>query len=109
VKNEAVNVVKNEAVNVVKVDGDGDEVERALLRFVAEEIAADRDGLRTEENLIDSGRVDSLGLLHILSFIDAHWHVDLMIAGTPRDLLSVATMAAAVRRQRRGDGRAESA
>jgi hypothetical protein len=104
-----VNEAANVAVNVVQVDADGDEVERALLRFVAEEIAADREGLRTEENLIDSGRVDSLGLLHILSFIDAHWHVDLMTVGSPRDLASVATMAAAVRRERVGDRRAESA
>jgi acyl carrier protein len=100
--------VKNEAVNVV-VRPDEDEVERALLRFIAEEIAADRGDLQTTENLIDSGRVDSLGLLHILSFIDAHWHVDLMGVGSPRDLASIATMAAAVRRERGGARHAEGA
>jgi acyl carrier protein len=100
--------VKNEAVNVV-VRPDEDEVERALLRFIAEEIAVERGDLQTTENLIDSGRVDSLGLLHILSFIDAHWHVDLMGVGSPRDLASIATMAAAVRRERGGVRHAEGA
>lgn len=99
--------MKNEAVNVVVRPGE-DDVESALLRFIAEEIAADRDGLRTEEHLIDSGRVDSLGLLQILSFIDTHWHVDLLGVGSPRDLASIATMAAAVRRER-GGAQAESA
>ena len=90
--------MKNDATNVAQADGD--EVEGALLRFIGEEVAAEREGLRAEENLIDSGRIDSLGLLAILSFIDARWHVDLMGVGTPRDLVSIAAMAAAVRRER---------
>lgn len=90
--------MKNRAVNVVKLEAG--EVERALLRFIGEQLAADAEGLAPDENLIDSGRIDSLGLLHLLSFIETQWHVDLMGTGTPRDLASVATMAAAVRRER---------
>lgn len=97
----------NVAVNAVKLDAD--EIERALLRFVGEEVAADADGLAPDENLIGTGRIDSLGLLNLLAYIQAQWHVDLMGAGSPRDLVSVATMAAAVHRARGGADRVDGA
>ncbi|BDG01073.1 hypothetical protein [Anaeromyxobacter oryzae] len=76
-----------------------DGIEGALLAFVAREVAAAPDGLTTEEHLVETGRVDSLGLLQILSFVDASWRVDLMSVGDPGDLRSIATLAAAIRRE----------
>jgi acyl carrier protein len=77
-----------------------DGIEGAILGFVAREVATAPDGLTVDEALIETGRVDSLGLLQILSFVDSSWHVDLMSVGDPDDLRSVAALAAAVRRER---------
>jgi acyl carrier protein len=77
----------------------GDGVEEAILRFVAAEVAATPEGLTREERLVETGRVDSLGLLQILSFVEEHWQVNLLAAGSPRDLETVAAMAAAIRRE----------
>ncbi|MGC3997125.1 MAG: hypothetical protein QM767_06225 [Anaeromyxobacter sp.] len=58
------------------------------------------------ENLIDTGRIDSLGLLQILGFVDERWHVNLLVVGSPADLQSVAGLAGAVRRELAARGRA---
>lgn len=77
-----------------------DAIEGALLRFIGREVATSDDGLTADEPLIETGRVDSLGLLQILSFVDASWHVDLMSVGDPGDLRSVSALGAAIRRER---------
>lgn len=76
-----------------------DGIEDALLAFIAREVASTPDGLTAEEHLVETGRVDSLGLLQILSFVDASWRVDLMSVGDPGDLRSIATLATAIRRE----------
>lgn len=88
--------------DVVAVDG----IEAELLRFVGDEAAADGAGLHFEENFIETGRVDSLGLLRILAFVEERWAVALAATAQPQDLQSVAALAAAVRRER--VGRAEA-
>jgi acyl carrier protein len=80
--------------------GGDDGIESALLAFIAREVASTPDGLTTEEHLVETGRVDSLGLLQIVSFVNTSWRVDLMSLGDPGDLRSIATLAAAVRRER---------
>jgi hypothetical protein len=77
-----------------------DGIEGALLAFVAREVATAPDGLTVDEAIVETGRVDSLGLLQILSFVDASWRVDLMSVGDAADLRSIAALAAAVRRER---------
>jgi acyl carrier protein len=81
-----------------RVGDDG--IEEALLGFIGREVASAPEGITIEEHLIETGRVDSLGLLQILSFVDAGWHVDLMAVGDPADLRSIAALAAAIRRER---------
>jgi hypothetical protein len=51
-----------------------------------------------EEPLISSGRVDSMGLLQVLSFVQERYGVDLLSTGSPRDFETVTAMAAAIRR-----------
>lgn len=75
-------------------------VEAELLRFVGEEVAADGAGLSAAENFVETGRVDSLGLLRILAFVDERYSVDLAASAHPSDLHSIAALAAAVRRER---------
>ncbi len=81
-----------------RVGDDG--IEGALLAFIGREVASAPDGLTADEHLVETGRVDSLGLLQIVSFVDASWRVDLLSAGDPGDLRSIATLAAAIRRER---------
>lgn len=87
----------SESIGRVVIPDDG--IEGGLLRFVAEQVAVEPRGLTAEENLIESGRVDSLGLLQILGFVEAEYHVDLMSGGDPADLQSVIALAAAIRRE----------
>ncbi len=84
-----------------------DEVERTLIDFVERNVVVDGAQVGREERLVESGRVDSIGLLQILGFVTERFEVDLLVRGSPRDLLSVAALAAAVRREttsRRAEG-----
>ncbi len=76
-----------------------DEIERTLIDFVERNVVVDGAGVGREERLVESGRVDSIGLLQILGFVAERFEVDLLVLGSPRDLLSVAALAAAVRRE----------
>ncbi|HOX24800.1 MAG TPA: hypothetical protein PLL30_03425 [Candidatus Krumholzibacteria bacterium] len=79
------------------------DIENTLIRFIADEIfpGADAAPPAVDEPLIASGRVDSLGLLQVLGFIQQRWHTDLMAVGSPDDFISVAAMATAIRRHAR--------
>lgn len=83
-----------------------DEVERSLIDFVERNVVVDGGEVGREERLVESGRVDSIGLLQILGFVADKFEVDLLVLGAPRDLLSVAALAAAVRRETAARNRA---
>lgn len=75
-----------------------DGIEEALLAFIAAEVTTGGEPPGPEQELVESGRVDSLGLLRILSFVEAEWRVDLLAAGHPQDLRTARALARAVRR-----------
>ncbi len=77
-------------------------IEEDLLQYITAEMTLDteRGPLTAESSLIASGRVDSLGLLRILGYVQQRYGVDLLAAGSPRDFESAAGMAAAIRRLR---------
>ena len=83
-----------------------DELERTLLDFVQRNVVVDGEAVGKDERLIESGRVDSVGLLQLLGFVAERWSVDLLVLGSPRDLQSVAALAEAVRRESAARGRA---
>ncbi len=56
-----------------------------------------------DDALVSTGRVDSMGLLQILSFIQQRFGVDLMSVGSPHDFDTIAALAAAVRRHKPGE------
>lgn len=76
------------------------EIENALHTFISGEVVLDGAGntLRPDEPLISSGRVDSLGLLQILSFIEATYGVSLLQTGSPRDFETIQALARAVQK-----------
>lgn len=75
-------------------------VEAELLRFVAEEVAVNGSGLTPDERLVESGRIDSLGLVALLAHVGKRYAVDLVARGEAGDLESVASLARAIRRER---------
>lgn len=76
-----------------------DELERTLIDFVEQSVVVDGAEVARDEHLLESGRVDSIGLLQLLGFVAERFAVDLLVLGSPRDMQSVAALAAAVRRE----------
>ncbi len=76
-----------------------EEVERTLIDFVERNVVVDGAQVGRDEHLLETGRVDSIGLLQLLGFVAERFEVDLLVLGSPRDMLSVAALAAAVRRE----------
>lgn len=78
-------------------------VEGDIRQYISKELLGGETAtLADDEPLISSGRVDSMGLIQILSFVRERFGVDLMAVGTPHDFDSVAALAAAVRRHQGG-------
>jgi acyl carrier protein len=77
-------------------------IETDLQDFISAEVVADAmvGNVRVDEPLIRSGRVDSMGLLQILGFIQQRYGVDLAATGGPSDFENVTSLAAAIRRSR---------
>jgi acyl carrier protein len=75
-------------------------IEEQIKRFITSEILSEDQsaGLGDDDALISSGRVDSMGLLQILGYVQQQFGVDLMAVGGPMDFDSVSALAAAVRR-----------
>ena len=79
-------------------------IEAELKKFITSELMSGKSTgeLGDEDALISSGRVDSMGLLQILGFIQQRYGVDLMSVGSPNDFDTVQALAAAVRRNKPG-------
>lgn len=78
------------------------EIERALHGYIVESLldGSAGSGPGDDENLIGTGRIDSLGLLKLVGYVQQHYGVDLMAVGGPEDLESIRSLAAAIRRHR---------
>ncbi len=68
-----------------------------LQQFISEQVVLE-GGIGLDEPLISSGKVDSLGLLQILGFIEQSYGVTLLTSSDPRDFASISALADAVRR-----------
>lgn len=79
-------------------------IESHLRHFIGTEIILDAatEPIADTDPLISSGRVDSMGLLQLLGFIQVHYGVDLTLSGEPQDYESITSLAAAVRRIKPG-------
>ena len=75
------------------------QIETDLQKYIMEEVLPDsgRSQLDFHEELLDSGLVDSMGLLNILSFVQQHYDVDLLASGGPKDFKSIDSIAGAIR------------
>jgi len=74
-------------------------IEADLGRFICSEVVPE-GGVTRGEALISSGKVDSLGLLQILAYIEQNYGVTLLASGNPKDFESIQTLSAAILRAR---------
>jgi acyl carrier protein len=72
-------------------------IENDLQRFVSTEVVLE-GGVDINEPLISSGKVDSLGLLQILGYIEQTYGVTLLTSSSPKDFETVETLASAIRK-----------
>lgn len=79
-------------------------LEHDLRHFIIAEVVPDAstDPVSDTDALISSGRVDSMGLLQILGFVQTRYGVDLTQSGEPADFESIVSLAAAIRRLKPG-------
>ncbi len=75
-----------------------EEILQELQRFVSGEVLREKRNLAVDVPLVESGLVDSLGLLQIIVHIEKQYGVALTESGSPGDFRSIASLAAAVRR-----------
>lgn len=75
-----------------------DPIARELQAYVAEEVVR-RNDVRIDVPLVESGLLDSLGLLQIVAHLDDRYGVKLTEVGTLEDFRTIASLAAAVRRE----------
>lgn len=72
-------------------------IESDLQRFVSTEVVLE-GGVAINEPLISSGKVDSLGLLQILGYIEQTYGVTLLTSSNPKDFETIETLASAIRK-----------
>ena len=76
------------------------DVERELQAYVSSEVLRQRTNVAVDAPLVETGLVDSLGLLQIIVFIERQYAVKLTESGGPRDFRTIASLSAAVERIR---------
>ena len=74
-------------------------IESDLQEFISRDVVPE-GGVTESEALISSGKVDSLGLLQILGYIEQKYGVTLLTSGSPKDFESVQNLASAIRKAR---------
>ena len=75
-------------------------IELQLEGYIRDEIIPDTGdkAIAPDESLLDSGKVDSMGLLNIVGFVHEKFGVDLLASSGPNDFETISAMAAAIRR-----------
>jgi acyl carrier protein len=72
-------------------------IENDLQQFIATEVVVE-GGVGLNEPLISSGKVDSLGLLQILGYIEQRYGVTLLTSSSPKDFENIESLAGAIRK-----------
>lgn len=81
-------------------------IEQELASFISGQAVVVRrnEAVGMDEPLVSSGRMDSLGLLQVIGFVQERFGVDLLVLGEPGDFDSVKGFAEAIRRERGANG-----
>jgi acyl carrier protein len=77
------------------------EIQAELRRYITEFLLTPNGdkSIRDDEPLIESGRMDSMGLIQLLGFIEQQFGIDLMSVAGPDDFQSISSISNALSRQ----------
>jgi acyl carrier protein len=75
-------------------------IEQELQNFICTNVVRRGKSVTLDLALVQSGLVDSLGLLQIVAYIESTYGVDLTKNGGPEDFKSISSLAAAVCRMK---------
>ena len=75
-------------------------IEQELQDFISGQVVRRGGNVAVTAPLVESGLVDSLGLIQIVAHITSRYGVNLTQAGGPDDFRSIQTLAEAVTRER---------
>ncbi|MBF5043129.1 MULTISPECIES: acyl carrier protein [Myxococcaceae] len=84
-------------------------IESDLQRYISSELVLERGRnqlVQAQEPLLSSGRVDSLGLLQLLDYVEQQYGVSLLAFGEPQSFDTVEGIAQAIRAMRGVPGEA---
>lgn len=73
-------------------------IEQDLQGYISREVVRRGKDVAVDVALVESGLLDSLGLLQIVAYIERQYGVNLTISGGPDDFRSISSLAAAVDR-----------
>lgn len=73
-------------------------IEQDLQSYISREVVRRGTNVAVNVPLVESGLLDSLGLLQIVSYIEQRYGVNLTSSGGPDDFRSISSLAAAVGR-----------
>ncbi len=74
-------------------------IEQDLQQFISQQVLPE-GSIGLDEPLISSGKVDSLGLLQILGYIEQRYGVTLLTSSDPKDFASIQALADAITKAR---------
>lgn len=77
-------------------------IEQELQDYISGQVVRRGGNVALSAPLVESGLVDSLGLIQIVAHITSRYGVNLTQAGGPDDFRSITTLAQAVTRERGG-------
>lgn len=80
-------------------------IEQELQGYISREVVRRGTNVAVNVPLVESGLLDSLGLLQIVAYIEQRYGVSLTSSGGPDDFRSISSLAAAVGRLGPAGGR----
>jgi len=78
-------------------------VAEELQRYVTQQVLRRKEGVPVDAPLVESGLLDSLGLLQIVAYIEKEYGANLTQSGEPGDFRTLSSLANAVCRMTQTD------
>jgi methoxymalonate biosynthesis acyl carrier protein len=75
-----------------------DSIQKDLQAFITGDVLRQDSSVATDLALVESGLVDSLGLLQIISHVESRYGVNLSDSASPDDFHSIDSLVAAIQR-----------
>lgn len=78
-------------------------IEAAIHKYLVTELATECESLRSDENLLEQGIIDSLAIVQLVGFLEEHFQIDVDDEERiPENFESIDSLSAFVQRKRNG-------